>query len=114
MGKTDYEDIFRFRVRTEPNEAELQEIEDIKQKLSKNKFTFLKDGKTRKLSKTENEKLNQTDFGLEEIIPSDWKNDYKKFKQRKIGNERKVEMKSPPMLRRVGEHPKDITDGNTD
>lgn len=98
----DLEAIFRLR-KHEPTQVELKELEEIKKKTTKNKFAFLRDGKVN-LTENEIEKINQVNSKLEPIIPRNWRQDYKKFKDKKTGNERYVEMKSPPLLRRVGEH----------
>jgi len=72
----EYEDIFRLRKRQVPDE-ELREIEEIKKKTIKNKFSFLLNG-TMNLTDSEIEKLNQPE--LESIVPETWKQDYEEFK----------------------------------
>jgi len=94
----DLEEIFRLR-RHEPTPEELEELEEIKKKTTKNKFVFLQSGKVN-LTENEVKKIDQAQNQLEPIIPDNWRQDYKKFKDKKTGNERYVEMKTPPMLKR--------------
>jgi len=74
MADSDYEDIFRFRKR-EISKDEILAFKESKKKAKKNKMSFVV-----------NDEMSEQGFDsspdLERIVPENWREDYKNFKNR--------------------------------